>query len=75
MAKCDCGREASLSVVEDFRGNGIAVVCADCAKELRKLLDIVFRHYGGIPGKCSCWHSPHIHSVEQLKAEVASYGS
>jgi hypothetical protein len=73
MARCDCGKEASLDVVRDFRGNGIAVVCAECTGELHKLLDKVFRHYGGIPGKCSCWHSPSICSVEQLKAEVAGY--
>ena len=69
----ECGNEAKdgLREVRDFRGHSFTVCCITCEKRIDKMLDILFRKYGGIENKCSCRGSPVIHSVEHLQTEIA----
>jgi hypothetical protein len=66
-SECNKVAKSGKNVVRDFYGNTFAVCCDDCYSIARKLLDKLFIQFGGIKGKCSCYHSPKVESLQHLK--------
>jgi hypothetical protein len=74
-----CGKSGvcmGMDIVKDFRGNGFALVCNKCRSGIEKLLNKLFRKYGGYIDdhgtvQAFCHGSPAIQSLEHLKQEVS----